>query len=161
MGVQRREEAKAPIPGARVGGGTSLSERRIKTLHISPYSSKTWRVEPAKVLIPKDWPWRGVVPHYLPVNTKRRKMQSSQATAKKFIFGRTNGESCGVRAALQVLGCFWLAALSCRAMVTAPSMSAAGAGLPVQISNCLAACCTNISIPGITAIPLARATCSR
>jgi len=38
---------------------------------------------------------------------------------------------------------------------------AGGSRLPVQISNCRAACCTNISTPGMTAIPLARATCSR
>ena len=41
------------------------------------------------------------------------------------------------------------AARSCRAIVTTRSISSQGAGFPVQISNCRAACCTNISIPGI------------
>jgi hypothetical protein len=82
LGLQSREEA-------RTGGGTSLSERRIKTLPLSPYSSKTWRKNQAKVLIPKD---RGGVP---PLPTSKRqtnKNTSSQATTRKFIFGRTDGE---------------------------------------------------------------------
>src|SRR5260370_8242943 len=54
--------------------------------------------------------------------------------------------------------CFWAEARSCSAIVTARSISPAGAGLPVQISNCRAACCTNISTPGMTAIPLAPPT---
>src|SRR5271157_1717870 len=70
MGFQRREKAKAPIPGARAGGETSLSERRIKTLPVSPYSSKTWRKNPAKVLIPIDR-GEGGTPNYQPVNTPR------------------------------------------------------------------------------------------
>src|ERR1019366_177096 len=70
---------------------TSLSERRIKTLPISPYSSKTWRENPPKVLIPKDRPWEGVPP--LPTsNHHTQKNTSFQATTKKFIFGRTDGE---------------------------------------------------------------------
>jgi hypothetical protein len=44
-----------------------------------------------------------------------------------------------------------------RQVVTTLCMSAIGAGLPVHISNCLAPCCTNISLPGMTSIPAARA----
>jgi hypothetical protein len=58
MGVQRRENIPEPEPAAE----TSLSERRIKILPISPYSSKTWRESQAKVLIPKDRPWEGGYP---------------------------------------------------------------------------------------------------
>jgi hypothetical protein len=58
MGVQRRENIPEPEPAAE----TSLSERRIKALPISPYSSKTWLENPAKVLIPKDRPWEGGTP---------------------------------------------------------------------------------------------------
>jgi hypothetical protein len=91
MGVQRREKTKAPIPEPEPGGGTSLSERRIKTLRLSPYSSKTWRENPAKVLIPKDRPWEGGTP--LPTSKHQtQKNTSFQATTKKFILGRTNGE---------------------------------------------------------------------
>ena len=49
------------------------------------------------------------------------------------------------------------AARSCCAMVTTRSMSSHGAGFPVQISNCRAAWWTNISMPGITCRPRARA----
>jgi hypothetical protein len=52
---------------------TSLSERRIKTLRISPYSSKTWRENPSKVLIPKDRSWGEGYPRNRPVNTKAEK----------------------------------------------------------------------------------------
>lgn len=41
------------------------------------------------------------------------------------------------------------AARSCSAIVTTRSISSQGAGFPVQISNCRAAWCTNISIPGM------------
>ena len=57
-GFQRRENIPEPEPAAE----TSLSERRIKTLPISPYSSKTWLENPANVLIPKDRPWEGGPP---------------------------------------------------------------------------------------------------
>jgi hypothetical protein len=62
MGVQRREEAKAAIPEPHSAAEAVLSQRKIKTLVLSPYSSKTWREHPAKVLIPKDRPWEGVPP---------------------------------------------------------------------------------------------------
>ena len=40
---------------------------------------------------------------------------------------------------------------------TTRSISSSGAGLPVQISNCRAPCCTNISTPVMTAMPFCRA----
>jgi hypothetical protein len=83
--------SKSPIPDPEPAAETSLSERRIKTLPISPYSSKTWQENPAKVLIPKDRPWEGV-PSYRPVNTTRRKIHPSKQPPRKFIFGRTDGE---------------------------------------------------------------------
>src|SRR5439155_3245622 len=52
---------------------------------------------------------------------------------------------------------FFAAARSCRVMVTTRSISSQGAGLPVQISNCRAAWCTNISTPGMTCAPRSRA----
>src|SRR5260370_36530306 len=57
--------------------------------------------------------------------------------------------------------CFWAEARSCSAIVTARSISPAGPGLPGQNSKCRAARCTNISTPGVTALPLARPTCTR
>jgi hypothetical protein len=54
--------SKSPIPDPEPAAETSLSERKIKTLPISPYSSKTWLENPAKVLIPKDRPWEGGTP---------------------------------------------------------------------------------------------------
>jgi hypothetical protein len=77
-----------PEPAAE----TSLSERKIKTLPISPYSSKTWLENPAKVLIPKDRPWEGGVPPLPTSKHHAQKNPSFQATTKKFIFGRTDGE---------------------------------------------------------------------
>ncbi len=73
-------------------GGTSLSERRIKILPLSPYSSKIWRKNPAKVLILKDRPWEGGYPRYRPVNPKHKKYLLPKQPPKKFIFVRTNGE---------------------------------------------------------------------
>jgi hypothetical protein len=62
MGVQAGRKQKPTIPEPEPAEETSLSERKIKTLPISPYSSKTWRENPAKVLIPKDHPWEGGTP---------------------------------------------------------------------------------------------------
>src|SRR5712692_4231385 len=55
------------------------------------------------------------------------------------------------------LAAFFAAARSCRVMATTRSISSQGAGLPVQISNCRAAWCTNISTPGMTCTPRSRA----
>src|ERR1019366_9901460 len=66
---------------------TSLSERRIKTLPISPYSSKTWRENPPKVLIPKDRPWEGGYPRYRPVTTTRRKIHPSKQPPRNLFSG--------------------------------------------------------------------------
>src|ERR1035438_7150120 len=87
MGVQRQEKARVP----RTSSETSLSERRIKTLRISPYSSKTWRENPAKVLIPKDRSWKGV-PRYRPVNATTKEYTLPSETPRNFILERTDGE---------------------------------------------------------------------
>src|SRR5271169_6159311 len=68
-GFNARREQQPP----RTSGRTSLSERRIKTLRISPYSSKTWREILSKVLILKDRPEGGYPPRYQSVNARRRK----------------------------------------------------------------------------------------
>ena len=73
MGVQRREEAKAAIPEPQPAAEEVLSQRKIKTLSLTPDSSKTWQDNHAKVLIPKDRPWEGGYHQCQPVNTRPQK----------------------------------------------------------------------------------------
>src|ERR1035438_1441418 len=70
LGTKSGFNARSKQEAARTSSKTSLSGRRIKTLPISPYSSKIWRENPEKVLIPKDRPWEGGPRHY-PVNTRQ------------------------------------------------------------------------------------------
>src|ERR1035437_9579916 len=92
MRVQAGRKQKPTIPEPEPAEETSLSERKIKTLPISPYSSKTWLENPAKVLIPKDRPWEGAHPPLPTSKHHTQKNTSFQATTKKFIFRRTDGE---------------------------------------------------------------------
>jgi hypothetical protein len=82
-----REKGKGgALPAAEV----FLSQRKIKTLSLTPYSSKTWQEDPAKVLILKDRSWRGGVPpvptsKHQPAETQEK--PSSKQSPGKFIFG--------------------------------------------------------------------------